>query len=316
MFPPIQPFASGYLPVGDGNEIYWETSGNPQGKPALHVHGGPGSGMGEGYRRRFDPEQFLIVGFEQRGCGRSRPLVSDALDRLATNTTDALIADMEALREHLGIERWLLAGLSWGTTLALAYAQAHPERVSELLLFAVTTTSASEVEWITVEMGRIFPEEWERFETASGRKPGQGVLDAFYDRITDPDPAARADAARAWCRWEDTHISLMPNHAADPRFDDPVFRQVFATLVIHYWKHAGFPRNGGILANMDKIARIPGVLIHRQMDISSPLITAWQLHKAWPASELTVFHEGHGGDEMIEELIRAIHRFVPVRRDL
>lgn len=310
MFPPIAPFASGYLPVGDGNEIYWETSGNPKGKPALHVHGGPGSGMGEGYRRRFDPAQFLIVGFEQRGCGRSSPLAIDALDRLATNTTDALIADMEALREHLGIERWLLAGLSWGTTLALAYAQAHPERVSELLLFAVTTTSASEVAWITEEMGRIFPEEWERFEAASGRQPGQRVIDAYYERITDPDPAVREAAARAWCRWEDTHISLLSN-TTDSMFDDLAFSKVFATLVIHYWKHAGFPRNGGILANMDRIAHIPGVLIHGRADISSPLITAWQVHKAWPSSELTIFTEGHGGDEMIDELVRATHRFAP-----
>src|SRR5689334_14145944 len=192
--------------------------------------------MGEGYRRRFDPERFLIVGFEQRGCGRSRPLAIDALDQLSTNTTQALIADMEALRAHLAIQRWLLAGLSWGTTLALAYAQAHPERVSELLLFAVTTTSASEVAWITEEMGRIFPEEWERFEAASGRKPGQRVIDAYYERITDPDPAVRETAARAWCRWEDTHISLLSNKT-DSMFEDLEFSKIFATLVIHYWKH-------------------------------------------------------------------------------
>jgi proline iminopeptidase len=312
MFPPIEPFATGYLTVSDGNEIYWETSGNPDGKPALHLHGGPGSGTGPGYRRRFDPEKFLIVGFEQRGCGRSRPLVidPDAPD-LATNTTQVLIADIEALREHLGVEKWLVTGLSWGSTLALAYAQAHPDRVSEIVLLAVTTTSPAEVEWITESVGNIFPREWEQFEAASHRKPGQRVIDAYYDLITDPDPAVREDAARAWCTWEDTHVSLVPGYVPDSRYDDPEFRLVFATLVIHYWKHSGFAAEGGLLAYMDRIAHIPGVLIHGKLDFSGPLVTAWNLHKVWPNSELIVIDEGHGGDEMIEEMLRAIARFAP-----
>jgi proline iminopeptidase len=317
MFPPIESFATGYLRIGDGNEIYWETSGNPDGKPALHLHGGPGSGMGDGYRRRFAPDKFLIVGFEQRGCGRSRPLVTDpaALD-LSTNTTQALIADIEALREHLGVEKWLLTGLSWGSTLALAYAQAHPERVSEIVLFAVTTTSASEVEWITETVGAVFPREWEAFEAASHRRPGQRVIDAYYDLITDPDPAVREEAARAWCTWEDTHVSLDPKYEPDPRYDDPEFRLVFATLVIHYWKHAGFAPEGGLLAYMDHIAHIPGVLIHGRLDVSGPLVTAWNLHKVWPNSELIVVDEGHGGDVMIEEMLRAIARFAPTLKPL
>jgi proline iminopeptidase len=313
MFPAIEPFATGYLPVSDGNEIYWETSGNPKGKPALHVHGGPGGGMGAGYRKRFDSDKFLIVGFEQRGCGRSRPLVTDPdAPDLKTNTTQALIADIEALREHLGVDKWLLTGLSWGTTLALAYAQTHPDRVSEIVLFAVTTTSASEVEWITDAMGRVFPEEWEKFEAASQRKPGQRIIDAYYELITDPDPIVRENAGRAWCAWEDTHISLDPKHVPDSRFDDdPQFAQVFATLVIHYWSHSGFEPKGGLLGGMDKIAHIPAVLIHGRLDVSSPLETAWNLHKAWPKSELIVRNEGHGGDEMIDELIRAVARFAP-----
>jgi proline iminopeptidase len=312
MFPPIEPFADGYLPVSDGNEIYWETSGNPDGKPALHLHGGPGSGMMTGYRRRFDPDRFFIAGFEQRGCGRSRPLVTDPGADLATNTTPALIADIEALRVHLGVERWLVTGLSWGTTLALAYAQAHPERVSELILFAVTTTSAWEVEWITEAMGRLFPREWEPFEAAAQRRPGQRLIDAYHDRITHPDPTVREDAARAWCVWEDTHVSLAPGYAHNPRYDDPQFRQVFATLVIHYWKHAGFAGEGGLLAGMDRVARLPGVLIHGRLDVSSPLETAWRLHKAWPGSELVVVgDEGHGGEAMLDALVRAIARFAP-----
>jgi proline iminopeptidase len=312
VFPPIEPLATGHLPVGDGNEIYWEASGIPNGKPALYLHGGPGSGISAGYRRRFDPNQYFIVSFEQRGCGRSRPLVTDATANLGTNTTPALIADIEALRGHLGIERWLVHGASWGTTLALAYAQAHPQRVSELVLFAVTTTSAAEVEWITESVGRVFPREWEQFEAASGRRPGQRLIDAYYERITDPGPTVRDQAARAWCAWEDTHVSLDPAYVHNPRYDDPQFRRVFATLVIHYWKHAGFAGEGGLLAGMDRIAHIPGVLIHGRLDVSGPLVTAWELHKEWPASELVVIDdEGHGGEAMIEEVCRAIARFAP-----
>jgi proline iminopeptidase len=298
--------------VSDANAIYWETSGNPRGKPALYLHGGPGSGILTGYRRRFNPEEFLIVSFEQRGCGRSRPLVTEPTADLSTNTTSALIDDIEALRAHLGVDRWLLEGLSWGSTLALAYAQAHPERVSEILLFAVTTTSTSEVEWITETMGRVFPREWETFEAAAQRKPGQRVIDAYYELITRSDPVIRQRAADAWCDWEETHVSLDPNHSPYSQYQDPQFREVFATLVIHYWKHAAFQVGGGLLAGMHRIAHIPGVLIHGQLDVSSPLETAWKLHKTWPASELVVVpKEGHGGDAMIAELLRATARFAP-----
>ncbi|HEX5499743.1 MAG TPA: prolyl aminopeptidase, partial [Thermomicrobiales bacterium] len=288
LFPPIEPFATGMLPIAGGNDMYWEASGNPDGKPALHLHGGPGSGIQNGYRRRFDPERFLIVSFEQRSCGRSRPLASDPAADLSTNTTPALVGDIEALREFLGVERWLVSGISWGTTLALAYAQAHPDRVSELVLTAVTTTTASEVEWITEAMGRVFPREWEAFAAAARRKPGQRLIDAYYDRITDPDPAVRAEAACAWCAWEDVHVSLDPAYIPSPRYDDPQFRAVFATLVIHYWKHAAFIPGDGLLAGMDRLAGIAGVLIHGRLDVSSPLAKAWSLHRAWPGSELIV----------------------------
>lgn len=313
MFPAIEPFASGMLPVSDGNEIFWEASGNPQGKAALTLHGGPGSGLGAGYRRRFDPEQFLIVGFDQRGCGRSRPLVSDpTAPPLSTNTTQAIIADIEALREHLGVEQWLVTGLSWGATLAIAYAQAHPERVSEIVLLAVTSTSEAEVEWITESVGNIFPREWDAYVAASKRKPGQRVIDAYYELITDPDLAVREQAALDWCIWEDVHVSLAAGYSPSERYQDPEFRTVFATLVIHYWKHAGFAGDGGLLAGMDRIAHIPTVLIHGQLDVSGPLVTAWNLHKVWPASELIVVNdEGHGGDRMIELMVDAINRFAP-----
>lgn len=291
------------LAMPDGASIYWETSGNPRGKPALHLHGGPGSGLAPNYRQRFDPERYLIVGIDQRGCGRSRPLATESLAALRSNTTQALIDDLEAVRSHLGISEWMVSGQSWGSTLGVAYAQAHPQRVTELALMAVTTTSAEEVEWLTESVGRVFPREWDRF--ASLARPGQRVIDAYYERITSQE---RESAARAWCEWEDVHVSFAPNAAPDPRFEDATFRLLFATLVIHYWKHAAFVP-AGLLSGMDRIAHIPAVLVHGALDISSPLVTAWHLHQRWPASELIVVDEGHSGSGMMEALLAAHARF-------
>lgn len=321
MYPATEPYASGLLPVGDGQTIYWETSGNPQGKPAVFLHGGPGGGMGGGYRRRFDPERYLIVGFEQRGCGRSLPLVTDPAHQLHLNTTGALIADMEVLREHLGIGRWLLHGVSWGTALALAYAQAHPECVSELVLMAVAPTDARYVTWITETVGVLFPEEWEAFAQAGQVQPGQRVVDAYSALLTHADPGVRQAAAAAWCRWEDIHISL------DPGFEpghtlaaaSPETRQVFATLVTHYWAHAGFWSEGAPLAGMSRLGDIPGILIHGRYDVSGPAGFAWELHRAWPGSEWCLIDdEGHGGPRMVDAVREATDRLaageVVVRR--
>ncbi len=302
-FDPIEPFATGNLPVGEGHTIYWEASGNPKGEPALFLHGGPGGGMKTGYRRRFDPDRFLIVGFEQRGCGRSRPLASEPGYDLTQNTTPHLIADIEALRTHLNVEDWLVSGISWGTTLALAYAQAHPTRVRRLVLTCVTTTSEREVRWITEEVGRVFPREWEAFEAASGRTTGEPLVHAYYRLITDVD--RREQAALDWCAWEDAHVSLDPSSLPNPDFQNREYRLTFATLVIHYWRHAGFV--GDLFTGMDRIAHIPATLIHGRLDVSSPLETAHRLHKQWPASELVVVgREGHGGGEIIARTIEAI----------
>lgn len=306
VFPPIEPHACGLLAVGDDNEIYWEASGRPDGIPVLHLHGGPGAGLGPGgYRRRVDPSTHLVVGLDQRGCGRSRPLVTDRAADLGTNTTSELIEDVEALRRHLGIETWLVDGVSWGTTLALAYAQAHPTRTTGLVLTAVTTTSTTEVEWLTEAMGRVFPREWESFADAVDRREGERLVDAYARALTSTDAQVRQAAARAWCTWEDVHVSLAPGHRPDPRFDDPHIRAVLATLITHYWSHAGF---GGddILGRMSRIADIPGVLVHGRWDVSSPLATAWELHRRWPASQLVVVDEGHGGLEMMAEATAAI----------
>ena len=212
IYPPIDPSDAGFLSVVDGNEIYWETSGNPDGKPALYLHGGPGSGLRSGsYRRHFDPQKYRIVGIDQRGCGRSRPLTTDALDELPRNTTQSLIEDIEAVRRHLDVKTWLVSGVSWGTTLALAYAQTHPERVSALVLVAVTTTSREEVDWICEGVGRIFPEAWQRFEQASNRRDGERIVEAYARRLAMSDMQDRLRAAHAWNDWELTHISLDPN---------------------------------------------------------------------------------------------------------
>jgi proline iminopeptidase len=287
--------------------MYWEASGNPQGKPALYLHGGPGSGLQTGYRQFFDPEQNLIVSFDQRGCGRSLPAASDPDYDLASNTTQALLADIEQLRKHLGIERWLLTGVSWGTTLALAYAQAHPERVSEIVLAAVTTTSRAEVTWITERIGCIFPEAWSEFERMANRRVGESLIDAYYRLIRHPDRRTRELAAEAWCKWEDA-VSLKPQ----ARFADSDFRMNFATLVTHYFANAAFLEGKEILRNMKLIAHLPGVLIHGRLDVSAPLQTAWQLHQCWSKSRLIVVEtEGHGGAVMWSEFAKAIANFSP-----
>lgn len=234
------PLRTGHLRVSDGNDLYYEAAGDPQGSAVLWLHGGPGSGAGAGHRRRIDPTRQQAITFDQRGCGRSRPLVTERLDLLDTNTTPAMIEDIEALRRHLGIERWMVTGASWGTTLALAYAQAH-----------------------------------------------------------------RGRAAAAWGRWEDTHVSLGPGWEPDPRWHTSPDRDVLATLVTHYWSSTCF---GGddILGRMERLAGIPGTLIHGRRDVSGPAVTAWELHKAWPGSELILLDEGHGGPESVAALRRAI----------
>lgn len=288
-------------------------SGSPAGKPALYLHGGPGATLGSGgYRRRFDPNRYLVVGIDQRGCGRSRPLAINALDRLAKNTTQTLIADIEAVRIHLGIERWLVSGVSWGTTLALAYAQAHPARVSELVLVAVTTTSLQDVIWITETMGAIFPEAWERFAEAADRIGEERIVDAYARRLATGDAAERSRAARDWNAWEAAHVSLDPSGLQAGVSVDSTESLVFATLVTHYWSHSAFLRNGSeILSRMSRLACIPGVMIHGRHDISGPAIVPWRIHRLWPASRLLIVEtEGHGGTESMKQMRLACDAFV------
>jgi proline iminopeptidase len=315
LYPPIEPHDSGMLEAGDGNGIYWEACGNPEGTPALAVHGGPGSGCVPGMRQLFNPDKYRLVLFDQRGCGRSTPHASDPGVDLATNTTDHLIADMELLRVHLGVNRWVVAGWSWGTTLALAYAQQLPQRVSALLLTSVTTTGPREVQWITRDVGRLSPAEWTRFRDGVPEADRDGNLAEAYARLLNhPDAAIREKAARDWCQWEESHVNLGPERRPNPRYSDPRFRMCFARLVTHYWCHAAWRSDGELIRNVTKIAHIPAALVHGRLDLSSPPDIPWQLSQAWPAARLhIVAGAGHSaGGEMAYLGMYALDRFASV----
>jgi len=307
-FPAIEPYDNGMLDVGDGHRVYWECCGNPDGKPAIYLHGGPGSGCTPAARRFFDPETFRVVLFDQRGSGRSRPLASEPGIDLSTNTTAHLIADIEQLRRRHGIGKWTVLGISWGTTLGLAYAQTHPQHVTALVLAAVGTDSRREIDWITRDVGRIFPQEWDRFSAAVPDRLRQLALaDAYAILLFDPDPAVREHAAREWCRWEDAHVSLAPDHVPGMRYEDPGFRLQFARLVTHYWRNASFLSDGQLLRNAAVLNGIPGRLIHGRYDVSSPLETAWRLSQNWSTSQLQVIRdEGHGGSNFTVAITDAL----------
>jgi proline iminopeptidase len=311
-YPITEPFEEGLLDVGDGHLVHWELAGNPQGKPAVILHGGPGSALSAGARRMFDPDRYLIVQFDQRQCGRSRPHASEPVVDLSTNTTAHLIADMEQLRRHVGVERWLVWGGSWGTVLALAYAESHPERVTEMVLVSVVGHSHADVEWVTRAMGRVFPQQWERFRDAVPPDRRDGELSAAYARLLqDPDPAVHEPAAAAWCAWEDTHVATVPGYQPDPRYEDPRFRLCFARLVTHYWSNAAFLEDGALLRDAHRLAGIPIVMVNGQLDISGPLETAWALAKVLPDAELVVIgDEGHGGaGGTFDAVVAATDRF-------
>lgn len=298
---------SGLLDVTGGQRIYWEESGARDGIPALYLHGGPGGTLGRGgYRAKLDPSRFRIIGLDQRGCGRSTPHVTAAGYDLRSNTTAALIDDIEQLRESLGVRRWLVNGVSWGSTLALAYAQAHPQRALGIVLVAVTVTDRFQVDWITETVGAIFPEAWDRLATHAeragiGYRRGQGrLIDAYAQLMAHADPAVRNAASHAWADWEDHHISIGAGRVVrNPRWDDDEYRHGFATLVTHYWAHDAF-LDPAILDRMHLLHAVPGTLIHGRRDVSGPAIVAWRLHQAWPGSVLLIHEdEGHGGEAMM-----------------
>jgi proline iminopeptidase len=310
-FPGIEPYDYGMLDVGDGQRLYWETCGNPNGKPAVVLHGGPGSGCTVGMRRAFDPDAYRIVLFDQRGAGRSTPRVDHDTD-LSTNTTDHLVGDLEQLRRHLGIERWLVWGASWGTTLALAYAERHPERVSELVLASITLSRPTDIHWLYHETGRFFPDQWNQFREGVTEEERDGDLVAAYHRVLNvqPDTEARRRAAERWCDWEDAVQSLEPGWEPNTRYSDPAFRITFARTVTHYFHHHAWLAHDELLQNAHLLTGTPGVLVHGYMDLGSPVDAAWELAKAWPDAELQLVNTGHGGgEEMMTHLLRATDRF-------
>lgn len=311
MFAPVETVSPRRLETSDGHSIYYETVGNPRGTPLLFLHGGPGSGTTVNQRRLFDPGLFWTVFVDQRGSGRSRPLADSPEADPATNTTHHLLADLEAIREELGLESWHVAGFSWGSTLALAYAQRHPSRCRGLLAALVTTTSADEVRWITRDVGVMFPREYERFVNfIPDRLRTWSNVDAYAEMLWGPDDVLARDAAVEWCRWEDAHLSLAPGHEPNPRFDDPEFRLRFARLVTHYWRHAAFLDEDQLLREAPVLDGLPVTLIHGRFDVSSPLVTAWRLHRAIPSSELFILEEsGHGdGADFLPTVVRELGR--------
>lgn len=313
LYPPIEPYDQGLLDVGDGNFVYWETSGNPDGKPAVLVHGGPGQGSAPNMRRGCDPARYRLVLFDQRGCGRSVPHASDPATDMRYNTTDHLVGDMERLREHLGIDRWLVTGGSWGTTLALVYAERYPHRVSEILLSAISTTRRSEIDWLYRGVGRFFPEEWDRFRAGAGKAGQDGDLIAAYAGLMEsPDPQVRNRAARNWIRWEDTVLSLepgvVPTARGDVANDDEL---AFVRICTHYDLHAAWLEEGAVIRDAARLAGIPGVMIHGRLDLSCPADTAWELARSWPGVELLIDdHSGHRGSSVKREwMLSAFDKF-------
>jgi proline iminopeptidase len=313
LYPEIEPYDHGTLDVGDGNSLYWETCGNPRGKPAVALHGGPGSGSAPSTRGYFDPGAYRLVLFDQRNCGRSTPHASDPATGLDANTTANLIGDIELLRRHLDVERWLVFGGSWGSTLALAYAEAHPDRVTELVLFGVTTGRHTEFEWaFRGGLALFFPEEWERLRTAlPAAERDRDVVDACHRLLADPNPAVRQRAAEAWCMWESATPEWPPRSGQAERFTDPGYALAFARIVTHFVRHEAWLEDGILLRGASALGEIPGILVNGRLDFQAPIANAWELKRVWPRAELVVVDDaGHVANASLgRELVRATDRF-------
>ncbi|MEO5876738.1 MAG: prolyl aminopeptidase [Streptosporangiaceae bacterium] len=314
LYPPIDPYETGLLEVGDGDQIYWEVCGNPHGKPVVMLHGGPGGGCGPDHRRQFDPSAYRIVLLDQRNCGRSLPHAGDVGVSLVNNTTWNLVADLERLREHLGIDRWMVFGGSWGSCLALAYAETHPDRVTELVLRGIFMLRPFELFWF-YEYGAslLFPDLWESYVEPIPEDERENLVAAFAERLNDPDPAVRLPAARAWATWEGATITLLPNRKQVDEFADPDFAVAFARIENHYFTHAGFfDSEDQLLDGLDRIRHIPAVIVQGRYDVCTPAVTAWDLHRAWPEAEFHLVDDaGHAFDEpgILHHLITATDRF-------
>ena len=310
LYAPIEPFRSGFLRVSDVHELYFEESGNPDGKPAVFLHGGPGGGTDPKMRTFFDPKVYRIVLFDQRGCGKSRPHAS-----LVDNTTWHLVEDIETLREHLGVKRWLVFGGSWGSTLALAYAQTHPDRVTELVLRGIFLLRKWEIDWFyqAPGAGALYPDLWQQYVATIPPAERSDMVGAYYKRLTSEDPRVMGEAARTWSIWEGatSFLRLNPDYVA--KFGEDEYAAAFARIECHYFINQGFFKTDNwLIENVDKIRKIPSVIVQGRYDVICPMKSAWDLHCAWPEADLKVVPDaGHSAFEQgnIHELISATDRF-------
>lgn len=308
LYPEIEPFETGFLDTGDGHRIYWERAGTRGGKPAVFLHGGPGGGCGPVHRRLFDPALYDVMLFDQRGCGRSTPFAS-----LENNTTWDLVADIERLRELAGFEQWLVFGGSWGSTLALAYAETHPQQVSKLVLRGIYTLTKAELDWYyQFGVSEMFPDKWERFLAPIPEAERGDLMAAYRKRLVGDDPAAQMEAAKAWSGWEGETITLMPEPSTSDKFHEDQFALAFARIENHFFVHKGWLEEGQLLRDAGRLSDIDGVIVHGRYDMPCPARIAWQLHKAWPRAEFHLIEgAGHAFSEpgILDQLVRATDRF-------
>ena len=307
LYQDVEPYRTGMLPLDDVHRMYWEESGNPDGVPALFLHGGPGAGSSPAHRRFFDPAHYRIVIYDQRGAGRSTPL-----GELRDNTTLHLIADIEALRQHLGIERWLVFGGSWGSTLAIAYAEAHPERCLALVLRGIFLCRRSEIDWFLYGLRTLFPEIWRTFASALKEAEQQDILAAYYRRLIDPDPRIHMPAARAWSTYEGSCSTLLPSPETIAYFSGDVVALGLARIEAHYFTHDIFLPTDSLLANIGRLRDIPAVIVQGRYDAVCPIVTADDVHRAWPEAQyIIVPNAGHSAWEpgIAAELVKATERF-------
>jgi proline iminopeptidase len=315
LYPPIEPNETGMLPVGEGHEMYWETCGNPDGKPVVFLHGGPGGGCSPDHRRYFDPEKYRIVLLDQRGCGRSTPHASAPDADLRANTTWHLVADIELLREHLGIDRWQVFGGSWGSTLALSYAETHPERVTELVLRGIFTLRRSELYWFYQQgASQLYPDAWEKYLSVIPEAERDDLMAAYHRRLFDTDPAVHVPAGVEWTVWENSTIRLIPDaDAIAAARADEASAVAFSRIENHYFVNGGFMEEGRLIRDAaEKLSGIPGVIVQGRYDACTPPQTAWDLHRAWPEAEFFMIPDaGHAASEpgIVDALVRATDRF-------
>jgi proline iminopeptidase len=309
LYPEIEPYRSGHLDVGDGHSLYWEMCGNPQGKPAVFLHGGPGGGISENHRRQFDPDKYNVLLFDQRGCGRSTPYAS-----LEANTTWDLVSDIETLREMLGIDRWQVFGGSWGSTLAITYAEKYPERVTELVLRGIFLFQQFEIDWMYKEGGasQLFPDKWEEFIAPIPEAERGNLVEAYRKRLTSDDKDEQVRAAKAWSKWEGEIVTLLPSPQTIDEFTDPEKAVAIARIENHYMANHGWFEEGQLLRDSGRLRGIPGIIVQGRYDCCTPPKAAWLLKKAWPEVELNIIPDAsHMYNEPgnLDGLIRATDRF-------